>query len=111
MFALLTKFARIGHVAVAVVVQPLGGVWLQTGPVGVTWQYWTPSEVIEFTLIWYTWPPLRLMIVMLPWRLVPCLLYLTLNPKLFLRPGVPASCPAELELDMTRKPPPVMKFD
>src|SRR2546428_5976337 len=62
--------------------------------------WYTASDVMEFPLIWYTcWIPSlslrRTMLLMLPCRFVPLLLYLTLKPKLFLVFESPAIVPAE----------------
>src|SRR5712692_3564996 len=62
-------------------------------PLGIHW--YTARDVMEFPWIWYTRPPLRTMLLMLPCRFDPLLLYLTLKPKLFFVPGSPAIVPAE----------------
>src|SRR5712692_9042460 len=96
MLALPLNWALHGEVAVAPV-QPAAQ------EPDINW--YTASEVMEFPLIWYTRPPLRTMVLMLPCSVVPCL-YWTLKPKLFFVPGSPAMVPAERCI--TKKPPPVI---
>src|SRR3954469_5076862 len=43
---------------------------------------WVAKDVIALPLIWYACPLLRTIVLMLPCRFVPDLLYLTLKPKL-----------------------------
>src|SRR6266849_7235538 len=62
-------------------------------PLGIHW--YTARDVMEFPLIWYTRPPLRTMLLMLPWGLPPPCLYWTLKPKLLCVPRSPAIVPPE----------------
>src|SRR5438132_1487141 len=91
-FALPLNCPLQGDVEVAPALQP------DTHALFTHW--YIASEVMELPLIWYTcWMPSfslrRTMVLMLPCKLVPLLLYLTLNPKLLLVPTSPEIVPAE----------------